>query len=134
MKSIRLSLIVYFLVLLAVALGAVMVTVYQTTQRTLRKKDEDAQRSLKGRYTSRLKVEQARFDRRKQAELNRLDDVLLRRAQQLSNVASSPRNSSGFRVLAPMGLLGAGLSPHGHVLMPAWLGRLFWLFVPGEIQ
>jgi heavy metal sensor kinase len=53
MKSIRVSLIVYFLSLLLVGLGGVSVLAYRTTAETLRDKEDNARRYLKSHYDGR---------------------------------------------------------------------------------
>jgi heavy metal sensor kinase len=63
MKSIRLSLLLYFLALLAVALGAVSVLVYQYTQDILKAKVEARAELSKKQYDDDAKRERYRFDR-----------------------------------------------------------------------
>jgi heavy metal sensor kinase len=62
MRSIRLSLLVYFLGLLALALGAVSVLVYQTTQQRLEEQKRNAEKLLKAQYDDRASKEQAQLD------------------------------------------------------------------------
>src|SRR5262249_58182777 len=50
MRSIRLSLIVYFLVLLGAALGAVSWSAYHSTQKALEAKEDSTTKLLKTRY------------------------------------------------------------------------------------
>ena len=57
MRSIRLSLVVYFLVLLALALGAVSVLVFQTTHRTLLAKRDATRALLDAQYEERCRNE-----------------------------------------------------------------------------
>src|SRR5262249_58489361 len=73
MRSIRLSLVVYFLGLLTVALGVASVLVYRTAQRSLAEKEEAARKLIELRYKER------EDQKRKQ-----LDDRLLAQAQSLA--------------------------------------------------
>src|ERR1700730_1438887 len=110
MKSIRLSLMVYFLVLLGAALLAVSWFVQQTTQRTLQDKEASTQLLLRTQY-----------ENRRQTVKDDLDNRILHRAQTLANLAQSQWNPNGRPELYPLGLLTAGLSPHGHLLVPLWI-------------
>ena len=62
MKSIRRSLILYFLVLLAGALGAVSVLAYHTAQQTLQAKEEIRQKLLETQYRERCREQIAKLD------------------------------------------------------------------------
>jgi heavy metal sensor kinase len=62
MKSIRLSLMVYFLALLAAALAAVSVLVYQTAHQTLLAKKEATRQLLEAQYKERCEKERAKLD------------------------------------------------------------------------
>jgi heavy metal sensor kinase len=62
MRSIRLSLLGYFLVLLALALGAVSFLVYQTTERTLDAKEADANKLLREKNEKRLQEQHDKLD------------------------------------------------------------------------
>jgi heavy metal sensor kinase len=62
MKSIRLSLLLYFLVLLALALGAVSVCAYQYTQRVLDAKVEAREQLLTAQNDADCALEKDRFD------------------------------------------------------------------------
>jgi heavy metal sensor kinase len=108
MKSIRLSLIVYFLLLLGLALGAVMAVAYQTSQKTLLAKDGKLKEFVIDRHQANCN-----------SERTKLDEMLLRRARNLSSFAH--RGLPRYRGL--LGALSAGLSPNGYVLMHAWLAE-----------
>lgn len=118
MKSIRLSLIVYFLALLAVALGAIGALAYGTTKQSLREKKESTRELLLARHAS-----------RSQAVREEWDERILRRAQTLASLAQSQFGNSRYHELFSLGLLSAGLQPNGHVAVPLWLaegeGRVF---------
>lgn len=62
MKSIRLSLMVYFLGLLALALGAASWFVYETAQATLLDKQDKAQQLIETQYNDRRRDEEKRLD------------------------------------------------------------------------
>lgn len=112
MRSIRLSLIVYFLVLLALALGGVSWFVYRTTAQTLREK-EDSTRDL---------IE-AKFAFQAAEVRNALDNHLLRQAQNLAGMAQSNSSLQESVRLLPLGALGAPMSPQGHLTIPLWLAE-----------
>lgn len=89
MRSIRLSLILFFLVLLASALGAVGGLFYATTEATLVEKKDS---------TSRLYVQE--FESRRNEVLADFDQLLLRQAQLL---AGQTRSSTVFyEILFPL--------------------------------
>src|SRR5689334_17858943 len=69
MKSIRLSLIVYFLLLLAVALGTASVLVFRTAADSLREKQETNRQLLRKQY-----------DELKEKEIEKFNEELLRLA------------------------------------------------------
>src|SRR6266571_246931 len=77
MRSIRLSLLVYFLGLLGLALGTVSLLVYRTTQQRLEEHKKNAEGLLKAQYDDRSAKEKARLD----AELNNDAHILAREAQ-----------------------------------------------------
>src|SRR4051794_40930285 len=112
MRSIRLSLVVYFLALLCAALGVASLLVYRSAQRTLRDKEE-AQR----------KLIQAQYEKRVQDERNRLDEQLLTQAQSLARRVRIVNNQEKFRARAThvLGLATtmAGPSP--------WFAGMLWI-------
>jgi two-component system, OmpR family, heavy metal sensor histidine kinase CusS len=63
MKSIRRSLLVYFLLLLTAALGAVSWFSYQTTAQSLRQRKLDAEKMIKTQFDSRIAGRVAELDR-----------------------------------------------------------------------
>ncbi len=62
MKSIRLSLLVYFLVLLSAALGTVSVLLYRTAQETLADKNRATKELIERQYQEMRAKERARLD------------------------------------------------------------------------
>jgi heavy metal sensor kinase len=135
MRSIRLSLVVYFLGLLVVALGVASVLVYRSAQRILKDKERAARELIRNQY-----------EQRERQEHKRLDDRLLAQAQLLAQLVkievdwsrlgplrdpeqereqterSSPKAHRPARCeLQPLGLLTARLGPNAHVAAPLWL-------------
>jgi heavy metal sensor kinase len=118
MKSIRLSLIVYFLALLTVALVAVSVFTYQNTQSTVRAK-----------VGSTRALVQARHEQRVRTLEEEVDDRMLRRAQTLASLAQSQFGSGRFEELYSAELVGASavpMSPAFLALPPPALNVALW--------
>ncbi len=135
MKSIRLSLLVCFLVLMALALGSVSVLVYELAEGSLQAEEKTTQKLLQVQYesdcdaeraknTSLCRAEQVRYENLCQAELAKLDDALLRRSQNLEKMAHSPWGRNQYQGLYTLGLLTAELNPQGHLLVPIWLAEV----------
>lgn len=113
MKSIRLSLIVYFLLLIVLTLGAVLGLLYQTTVQTLEAKETTTRELLDKDYEARCRVVRERFDQQ-----------LLHRALSLATlVRYQYQVTLRPRKLYPLGILTAALNPHGYVLTPLWLAE-----------
>jgi heavy metal sensor kinase len=113
MRSIRLSLMVYFLVLLALALGAMSVVAYNFTQSSLRKREEARQQIL-----------QAQHDKACDREKWNLDQGLLLHAKTLAGQARFQVhwNRLRFQVLS-LEALSAGQSPLGALSAVIWQGK-----------
>jgi heavy metal sensor kinase len=109
MKSIRLSLTLYFLILLVAALGGVLGFLYQTMYQTLESKEESMHAMLVTENSSRTRMLEDMFD-----------NQILRRAQTLASLAQSQWTHLGTPLYA-LGLLSTPLNPHGDLLMPLWL-------------
>src|SRR5436305_1217504 len=109
MRSIRLSLTVYFLALLAAALGAAFLLVYRTAHRTLLAKQRTTEELVR-----------AQFDERCREEKERRDDALLQQAQELARLAQLQVDFGRlrYRGLHLAGLLGVGLAPNAYALVP----------------
>jgi heavy metal sensor kinase len=116
MKSIRLSLVVYFLALLAAALGVASVLAYQTAQQTLEAKRQATEQLIETQYAERCRGEKAH-----------LDEALLLQAQTLARLVQFHVDWGRlrFRSLHVLGLLSAAPSPGGYVLAPAWAAQGF---------
>lgn len=112
MKSIRLSLTVYFLVLLGLALSAGLGLLYQTMRQTLQEKTE-----------SRRYLLQVQYDIQTQQLDKEFDGHLLHRAQVLASLAQSQWTHSNPRQYYALGLLTAVPSPQAHLITPLWLGE-----------
>jgi heavy metal sensor kinase len=115
-RSIRLSLVVFFLALLAAALAAVAGLTFQSTRQALLAKEASTRELLRARHTERCRQERAR-----------LDDALLYQAHALANLAQ--RQFQGGRgqaqpALGVLGALAAGSVPQGHLLVPLWAAEV----------
>ncbi len=107
MRSIRLSLVIYFLALLAGALGAVSWLVYGTVGRSLHEKEE-----------SMVKEVNAEFAVQRKEREDELDRHIARQARALTNKVkiTPPR----FEGLYPFGMFGASLAPQGPLFALLW--------------
>src|SRR5712671_4651329 len=72
MKSIRLSLIVYFLVLIALALGGVSMLVYQTVSSTLKDKQAKTEELLASQFQTQCQEARLALDRKIHLQAQRL--------------------------------------------------------------
>lgn len=111
MRSIRLSLVVYFLVLVAVALSATSALAYWTTSGIVEKRKQENRKLFCTQYERRCGREKAK-----------LNDTLLAQARFLATFTQFQSQTNRFRMptLAPLGLLSAPLNPSGYALTPAW--------------
>jgi len=129
MRSIRLSLIVYFLLLLAAALGGVAWFVYESSTEMLRKSGDSKRRLLEQQYTQRVKEAKTA-----------LDTPLVKRARTLAKL--SRWSHDHLESLFPLGVLGSALQPQGHLQTLLWLGEAYhrplafklWGYTPFEIS
>jgi two-component system, OmpR family, heavy metal sensor histidine kinase CusS len=116
-KSIRLSLIVYFLLLLGLALGAVSLFVYRITQQTLTARKEATRQLLMARYEDRCQEERAKLDKN-----------LYDQARTLASLVQT--YSRGHRIryfpLHSLGLLNLGATPNAHLFAPLWTIEMDW--------
>ncbi len=108
MKSIRLALMGYFLLLVGAALGAVFWFVYRTSADTLHAKKARTQELLEGKYQSDCDKARAELDKR-----------LLGHAQTLARLARA--TPTHFETLYPLGLMGTPAQPTGSLFGPLWL-------------
>jgi heavy metal sensor kinase len=130
MRSIRVSLLLYFLGLLVVALTVASLLVYRSAQRTLADKEEALRDNIQRQYEDRRRDERKRFD-----------DSLLEHAQALAGRLQLEMdwNRIHYIVHAPnaeppvpsvpnavysLGMLTAALTPSGYVSMAPWMGQL----------
>ncbi|HLW63739.1 MAG TPA: HAMP domain-containing sensor histidine kinase [Gemmataceae bacterium] len=105
MKSIRLSMIVYFLVLLAAAMGLVSWLVYRTSAE-----------ALHARQVTNRELLLQQYEQRRREERQKLDSDLLHNAILLANLAQSQHQSSPLRALpAVMNTMIAGPTPFAYL-------------------
>src|SRR5262249_16878375 len=112
MKSIRLSLILYFLVLLVLALGAVLGLLYQTTSQTLAEKDRNA-----------FKFLEAENENRCNALIEDFNTKLLLRAQELASLAQSQWGQSNHQARYTATVHASGYMPGGLFLTAMWAAQ-----------
>src|SRR5262249_27875472 len=115
MRSIRLSLLVYFLALLGLALGAVSVLVYQTTYQTLLAKKQTTEQLLRAQYEERRQEENAKLDNALSAQVWNLASLAQFQFQWTRAVRGQE--------LAPLGLFTVQAGPNAHLLAPIWIGQ-----------
>jgi heavy metal sensor kinase len=120
-NSIRLSLLLCFLVLLGVALGAVSMFAYRNTEQVLEAKEEARRQLLLAQYETNWRREAQKLDRtlRFQAQLLATQAELLFRFQ--ANQAEPIL--SCIRYVAPLSLLGVGADANGYLLAPIWFAE-----------
>ncbi len=131
MRSIRLSLIIWLLILLILSLGTVFGLVYQTARASL----EEKHKTLRQLY-------QSKHDERCRMEQKKLDDALLYDVRRLASLVEIEvrRKKPNMIVpgLAPLGSLAAATAPHGYLSMPSWIVQgfrcrfsfsTFWMYV-----
>jgi two-component system, OmpR family, heavy metal sensor histidine kinase CusS len=111
MRSIRLSLMVYFLGLLTVALGVALFLVYRTAQRSLKEKEDAARKLI-----------EANYEKRSREEKERLDEALLNQAQTLARYVQVTLRWD-WMADRPLGVLGVQPVPGGPLVLPAWLAQ-----------
>src|SRR5438552_450389 len=110
MRSIRLSLVVYFLVLLTAAMGTVFALVYRTTSAAL----EEHRQSARNLIT-------AQHDAHGKEVHDALDARLLQHARTVAKlVRPSAFHPEGFY---PLGMMGSALTPQPHLNMWLWIGE-----------
>jgi heavy metal sensor kinase len=129
MRSIRLSLLVYFLALLAVALGTVSFLVYGSTRRALAEKNEATRQLIERQYQEVCDKERVRLD-----EALLADAKLIARHAQIYNDAElqrppfdgpqprDPRRQTGLAI-ASLASSVAGALPNGHLATSLWTAQ-----------
>jgi heavy metal sensor kinase len=120
-RSIRLSLVVYFLALLGLALGVASWLVYRSAQDTLADKQ-----------TATLQLVETRYQARRQAAQESLDNLLLQQALALAGRVQIEVDwsSTGYRPLHVLGFLTAPGVPHGPLTTLPWLCQMPQRFSP----
>jgi heavy metal sensor kinase len=109
MRSIRLSLVIYFLVLLTAALGAVCGLVYQTAAAALEDRVKDSEQLVKEQYTTQCDRVQRGLDHRL--------------AREAFRVATMVRPPLHVEALYPFGMLGVPFTFQPHLNLPLWLAE-----------
>ncbi len=115
MRSIRLSLMVYFLALLAVALLAASLLMYSNAEQTLKAKQEAMEQLIDKQYSERCEKEKAR-----------LDADLLAQAQLLARLVQVQLEWYRADLIQPLmffGLVTSNFNPSGYVLAPLWMAE-----------
>ncbi len=130
MRSIRVSLLLYFLGLLVVALSVASLLVYRSAQRTLADKEEALHENVARQYEDRCREERKRFD----AGLEEHTKALAQRLQLkvdwnhmhyiVHAPDADPPVASVPNSLYSLGMLSAALTPSGYVSMVPWMGQL----------
>ncbi|MFO0843487.1 MAG: HAMP domain-containing sensor histidine kinase [Gemmataceae bacterium] len=116
MRSIRLSLLVYFLLLVTASLGGASLLIYRSAQNTLREKEEATAKLIHSNYEKRWEKESAR-----------LNDSLLARAQSLARrvrMEFTPFHLHEYDVRQYTLTTWQAL-PNAHFLAPVYLARQF---------
>jgi heavy metal sensor kinase len=105
---------IYFLGLLAVALGVASVIGYETSKQTLESKKDATAQLIEAQYAERCRAEE-----------RRLDDDLLAQAQTLARVAHIQFDWGRLRhhELNALGLLAVCTAPNAYLLAPSWVGQ-----------
>src|SRR5262245_57806639 len=114
MRSIRLSLVVYFLALLAVAMGVASLLAYRSSQQTLREKQQAMAKLIQGQYDQRVREERRKFDQDLETQAIGLAGRLT--VESDWNRIYRPQHRALF-----LGALSAGLTPSGYLNLAPWL-------------
>jgi signal transduction histidine kinase len=101
MRSIRLSLTVYFLALVSLALGAVSVLVYRSATQTLREKEHAAEQLLQTRYEEECDRERQHLDQALFSQAQTLAREVQFRNARFEALRYWPLNSLGALTTAP---------------------------------
>ncbi|HEY7313091.1 MAG TPA: ATP-binding protein [Gemmataceae bacterium] len=114
MRSIRLSLMVCFLGLLAVALTTASLLVYRNAEQAARQAIGDTEQRIEAQYRERCEKEKAR-----------LDADLLAQAQSLTRLVQVQleRYRPDLQPALRLGVLTSSLSPNGYLLAPTWIAE-----------
>ncbi len=124
MRSIRLSLMVYFLALLGVALLTASLLVYGNAEQTLQAKQQAMEQLIDAQYRERCRDAN-----------EHLDHNLLTQAQSLARLVQVQLEWDRVDVIQPLmylGLASSSFNPSGYALAPLWLAesvpipRHFW--------
>lgn len=114
MRSIRLSLILYFVVLLILSLGSVSWLMYQSAQQSLNSKQLSMRELLLSEHKARCRRERSK-----------LDEALLADARNLASMVKIKVQEVDWRLhkMAALGVLTSSLTPSGYVTSPYYLAH-----------
>ncbi len=119
MRSIRRSLILYFLVLLALALGAVGLFVNRVKRQTLEVRHQAAVELLDRQYEERAREEKAKLDQKLLNQANHL--ASLAQWQYFQRFRKEGQRYYTYITMAPLAAGLAAQSPYGYLTMPSWI-------------
>jgi signal transduction histidine kinase len=124
MRSLRLSLLLYFLGLLTVALGVASALAYQTARRTVLDKKKAAGELIEAQYQERCREER-----------RRLDEKLLLQADALARLVELETDWRRLHALHELKVLGvsSALGPNGLGPALAWTGQVSGNFLAAEV-
>ncbi|GIW80976.1 MAG: hypothetical protein KatS3mg105_2783 [Gemmatales bacterium] len=109
MKSIRLSMTGYFLLLAIIAVAVIGSLVYRTSADALEQEAVSTKQMLVTSYQT--QSEEVR---------NKWDEHILQRAKTIASLAQLQRKKPALNHHYVVGMVGAALQPHGQLLFPLW--------------
>jgi two-component system heavy metal sensor histidine kinase CusS len=114
MKSIRLSLMAYFLVPLTLALVSAFMLAYQNAEAALQEKERNSVERIEAQYLENC-----------QQEKDHLNETLLREARSLYDLVQLQVDRSRIYLHTAhlLGLISAGTSPNAYLLAPTWIAE-----------
>lgn len=112
MRSIRLSLLVYLVLLLALGVGTASVLLYRTAEESLSAKKASTEELLRAQYREECRREETR-----------VNEALLFQAQTLARLTQFQCDWTRLhhKRLHALGLLSSSMAPSGYVLGPLWI-------------
>lgn len=119
MRSIRWSLVAFFLLLVAVALGGVSLMAYQSTQTALEPMEASTRELLKAQYEENVKRKNGEFDRELQSQAQEFASHAVLHIHQVES-------------LYVLGIIGSELRIAPDVVLLSWI--LESLVAPGEVR
>jgi signal transduction histidine kinase len=120
MRSIRLSLMLYFLGLLTVAVGIASLLVYRVAAQALQEKEEAARRLIDDGYEERCRVARQQLDALLLAKARSIA-AQVRPRMRFDRITGSPPHHTSLYHLHGLGLLTSQLQPFGQFAGLLWL-------------